>query len=142
MTHAAVLAALDPTRSWERFLVALESDVGDIQGGTTREGIHMGVMSGTLDLIQRAYAGTNIREGVLHFTPRLPGPLDGLSFAMQFRGTPILVTLDDGRLTVAVHPEGVTRPIRVGVGDEIRELCPGDECTFEMTEEGTLVDRV
>ena len=102
----------------------------------------MGVMSGTLDLIRRAYVGTNVREGVLHFTPRLPGPLDGLSFAMQFRGTPLLVTLDDGRLTVAVHPEGVTRPIRVGVGDEIRELCPGDECTFEMTEEGTLVDRV
>ena len=27
-------------------MVALESDVGDVQGGTTKEGIHMGVMSG------------------------------------------------------------------------------------------------
>jgi hypothetical protein len=61
---------------------------------------------------------------------------------MQFGGTPILVTLHDGRLTVAVHPEGVSRPIRVGVGDEIRELCPGDECTFEMRTEGTRVERV
>jgi trehalose/maltose hydrolase-like predicted phosphorylase len=142
VTYAAVLAALDPAKSWERFLVALESDVGDVQGGTTREGIHMGVMSGTLDLIQRFYAGTTIREDVLHFTPCLPGPLDGLSFAMQFRGTPILVALDDARLTVAVHSEGVSRPIRVGVGDEIRELCPGDERTFEMTAEGTRVERV
>ena len=30
-------------------MTALESDVDDIQGGTTQEGIHMGVMAGTLD---------------------------------------------------------------------------------------------
>ena len=41
VAHAGVLAASDPAGSWERFLVALESDVGDIQGGTTREGIHL-----------------------------------------------------------------------------------------------------
>ena len=52
---------IDPESSWERFLVALESDIGDIQGGTTKEGIHMGVMSGTLDLVQRGYLGTAIR---------------------------------------------------------------------------------
>ena len=63
ITHAAVLAELDPESSWERFLVALESDIGDVQGGTTKEGIHMGVMSGTLDLVQRGYLGTAIRGG-------------------------------------------------------------------------------
>ncbi|MBV9197546.1 MAG: hypothetical protein JO168_25720 [Solirubrobacterales bacterium] len=39
--------------------------MGDIQGGTTREGIHLGVMAGTLDLVQRAYLGTEIRGDVL-----------------------------------------------------------------------------
>ena len=72
VAHAGVLARLEPESSWERFLVALESDVGDVQGGTTKEGIHMGVMSGTLDLVQRSYAGTEIRDGVLYFEPRLP----------------------------------------------------------------------
>ncbi len=132
VAHAGVLARLDPESSWERFLVAVESDVEDVQGGTTKEGIHMGVMSGTLDLVQRSYAGTEIRDGVLYFEPRLPPHLEGLSFAMQFRGTPILVTLADGRLTLAAHREGVPRPIRVGVGDEVRELCAGDRCTFEL----------
>jgi hypothetical protein len=51
---------------------------------------------------------------------------------MQFRGTPILVTLADGRLTLTAHREGVRRPISVGVGDEVRELCPGDRCTFAL----------
>ena len=92
----------------------------------------MGVMSGTLALVQSSYAGTEIRDGVLYFDPRLPARLEGLSFAMQFRGTPILVTLADGRLTLTAHREGVRRPISVGVGDEVRELCPGDRYTFAL----------
>jgi trehalose/maltose hydrolase-like predicted phosphorylase len=132
VTHAGVLAALDPESSWQRFLVALESDVGDIQGGTTKEGIHMGVMSGTLDLIQRSYAGTHIHDGMLSFEPNLPKELDGLSFSMRFEGTPLQVTLGQGGLTLAAHPEGASRPIRVAVGQEVRELRPGDHHTFEL----------
>lgn len=114
-------------------MVALNSDVEDVQGGTTSEGIHMGVMAGTLDLMQRAYPGTEIRDEVLHFEPRLPGPVEELSFTMQFRRTPLLVTLDKDRLTVALHPEGASGPVRVGVGGEIRELCPGDRYVFRLS---------
>jgi trehalose/maltose hydrolase-like predicted phosphorylase len=91
----------------------------------------MGVMSGTLDLVQRCYAGTHIRDGVLYFDPRLTAQLDGLSFSMQFQGTPIRVTFADGRLTVAAHREGVSPPVKVAVRDEVRELHAGDRCTFE-----------
>jgi trehalose/maltose hydrolase-like predicted phosphorylase len=130
VTHAAVLASLDPASSWERFLVALESDVGDVQGGTTKEGIHMGVMSGTLDLIQRGYVGSEIRDGTLYFKPRLTDRLEGLDFSMQFRGTPMRVQLADGELTVSAHPEGRSRPVKIGLGDDVRELCPGDRHSF------------
>jgi trehalose/maltose hydrolase-like predicted phosphorylase len=136
IAHAGVLAAIDPESSWERFLVALESDVGDVQGGTTKEGIHMGVMSGTLDLIQRGYAGSGIREGVLYFAPRLGDRLDGLAFSMQFRGMPIHVRLEGGELTVAADAEGLSRPIRVGVGDEVVDLRPGDRQKFALQESG------
>jgi hypothetical protein len=51
---------------------------------------------------------------------------------MQFRGTPIKVTLADGGLTVAAHTEGFSRPIRIAVGDEVRELCAGDHHTFSL----------
>ena len=86
IAHAGVLAGVDPESSWERFLVALESDIGDIQGGTTREGIHLGVMSGTLDLVQRAYLGTEIRDGVRPLRPEADRTgSTGCRFAMQFR---------------------------------------------------------
>jgi trehalose/maltose hydrolase-like predicted phosphorylase len=135
VTHAGVLAAVDPESSWDRFLVALRSDADDIQGGTTQEGIHMGVMSGTLDLMQRNYAGTHVYDDAVHFDPRLPSQLDSLSFSMQFRGTTIEVTLTGARLTLAVHAEGVSRPVRVGVRDDVRELSPGDWTVFELSQD-------
>jgi trehalose/maltose hydrolase-like predicted phosphorylase len=132
VAHAGVLAGIDPESSWERFVAALESDIGDIQGGTTKEGIHMGVMSGTLDLIQRTYVGSEIRDGALYFKPRLTDRLNGLSFSMQFRGTPMLVELGDGELTVTAPTEGFSRPIKVGLGDEVHELSAGDRRTFRL----------
>jgi len=133
VTHAGVLATIDPESSWDRFLVALHSDADDIQGGTTKEGIHMGVMSGTLDLMQRNYAGAHVYDDVLHFNPQLPSRLDSLSFSMQFRETPIQVTLTGDHLTLAVHPEGASRPVRVAVRDDVRGLCPGDRTVFELS---------
>jgi trehalose/maltose hydrolase-like predicted phosphorylase/beta-phosphoglucomutase-like phosphatase (HAD superfamily) len=132
VTHAGVLAAIDPDSSWQRFLVALESDIGDIQGGTTREGIHLGVMAGTLDLVQRAYLGTEIRDDVLYFNPMLADRLDGLSLSMQFRRTPITVSLNGVKLTVVALADGHSGPVRVGVGDVVRELRGGESATFTI----------
>jgi trehalose/maltose hydrolase-like predicted phosphorylase len=132
VTFAGVLAGLDPESSWDRFLVALKSDVEDIQGGTTSEGIHMGVMAGTVDLMQRAYPGYEIRDGVLRFQPRLPAAIERVEFWMQFRRTPLRVVLDHDRLAVTLHSEGANGPIRVEVGNETREMCPGVTESFEL----------
>jgi trehalose/maltose hydrolase-like predicted phosphorylase len=132
VTYAGALASLDPESSWERFLVALRSDAEDIQDGTTREGIHLGVMSGTIGVMQRAYAGTEVRDGILRFRPCLPVEVEEVSFRVQFQRTQLLVTLDHHRLTLSLQREGAGGPIRVGVGDEVRELCPGDVETFEL----------
>jgi trehalose/maltose hydrolase-like predicted phosphorylase len=133
VTHAGVLAAIDQESSWDRFGVALRSDVGDIQGGTTKEGIHLGVMAGTLDVVQRYYAGAYIRDDVLYFDPRLPGGLGDLSFPMQFRGAPILVTIGGGQLTMEVRPEGPNHVLRAGIPGDVRELCPGERAVFDLT---------
>jgi trehalose/maltose hydrolase-like predicted phosphorylase len=134
VAHAGILAREDPESSWERYMVALESDVGDVQGGTTQEGIHMGVMAGTLDLIQRAYMGSEIREGgVLHFDPKPVGNLEGLTFPMRFRGLPLEVSLEGGKkLRVVAQSEGLGQSIKVSVGDEMKEIKAGESFTFTL----------
>jgi trehalose/maltose hydrolase-like predicted phosphorylase len=132
VVHAAILAGLDPKSSWEMFITALESDVGDIQGGTTQEGIHMGVMAGTLDLVQRGYVGVEIRDGTLCFSPKPNDRIDGLSFPMRFRKTPVEVTLEEASLAVATQTDGFNRSIKVGTGDEVREIKDGERHTFTL----------
>src|SRR5687767_9282827 len=100
VVHAAILADLDPKSSWDKFTTALESDVSDIQGGTTKEGIHMGVMAGALDLIQRGYMGAEIQNGVLCFSPKPNERLDGLSFPLRFRKTQVEFALKEDNLMV------------------------------------------
>jgi trehalose/maltose hydrolase-like predicted phosphorylase len=131
VVHAAILAELDPKSSWEMFTTALESDVGDIQGGTTKEGIHMGVMAGALDLIQRGYVGAEIQDGVLSFTPKPNERLNGLSFRLRFRTMPLEITLKEKSLLVAPHADGLGRTIEIRVGDESREI--KDEKTYAFT---------
>ena len=132
VVHAHVLADFDPEASWEMYQTALNSDVGDVQGGTTGEGIHMGVMAGTLDLIQRGYMSSEIRDGVIHLDPKLRDKLEGLSFSMRFRETPIELSLEGDELTVATQRDGLNRSIKVGVNGAVQELKAGEKHTFEL----------
>ena len=132
VVHAAILADLDPKSSWDKFTTALESDVNDIQGGTTKEGIHMGVMAGALDLIQRGYMGAEIQDGVLCFSPKPNERLDGLSFPLRFRKTQVEIALKEDSLMVAVHTDGLGRTIEVSVGDESREIKEGEHYAFPL----------
>lgn len=71
---------------WELYIQSLKSDYIDIQGGTTGEGIHMGVMTGTVLLTLAAFAGLNLKGDLLEFDPKLPKHWQELSFNCTFRG--------------------------------------------------------
>ena len=62
------------------FNEALDSDLADVQRGTTREGIHLGAMAGTVDLLLRCYTGLETREGKLLLHPALPTELGQVRF--------------------------------------------------------------
>jgi trehalose/maltose hydrolase-like predicted phosphorylase len=124
--HAWVLAQTDPDRSWGFFSEALESDLFDTQGGTTPEGVHLGAMAGTVDLVQRAYTGIETREEVLWLDPRLPEGLKALRFSVRFRrhwGIEIEVTPE--RVRVRTRPAQVY-PMRLGIKGELIQLGAGE----------------
>ena len=129
--HAWVLARNDREGSWELFREALEADMGDTQGGTTPEGIHLGAMASTVDLLQRCYTGLEVREGLLRFSPRLPTELRRLRFELHYRGSRVAIDLTADRLRAAAAP-GAHPAIRVAVGDDIKELRPGETGEFAL----------
>ncbi len=141
IVHAWVLARTSRAQAWPLFLQALNSDISDIQGGTTAEGIHLGAMAGTVDLVQRGLTGIEVRGNVLHFNPRLPETLSCLSFRMRYRHHQLSVTITHERLEVRSH-RTLAMPIMLAYRGHIRHLTPQDTCTFNLVRgEHLLRDR-
>ncbi|MFG1703059.1 pyridoxamine 5'-phosphate oxidase family protein [Nonomuraea sp. M3C6] len=95
IVHAWVLARSNRAQSWEFFTEALQSDLKDVQRGTTAEGIHLGAMGGTLDLLQRCYLGLELRRDGLHLDPLVPDRLGLLSMPIRYHGRQIFIDADD-----------------------------------------------
>ena len=125
VVHAWLLARRDRRRAWDYFLQALDSDVTDVQGGTTPEGIHLGAMAGTVDLLQRAFTGLETRDGKLWLDPCLPDDLHSLAFRLHYRehhGIEVTVTHD--RLVISGRRR-IQAPLRLRVGGHDYQVDPG-----------------
>jgi trehalose/maltose hydrolase-like predicted phosphorylase len=126
-----VLARMDPEEAWRSLTQALESDVADIQGGTTAEGIHLGAMAGTVDIVQRCLTGMRARREVLRFEPSLPPEVKQLRFSVHYHGQRIEVMLAEDHMRVRSRP-GAAPPIKLLVRDDLVELRPGAQHEFEL----------
>jgi trehalose/maltose hydrolase-like predicted phosphorylase len=125
LVHAWVLARIDRDEAWRLFMEALESDVSDVQGGTTQEGIHLGAMVGTVDLLQRGFTGIETRDDLLRFDPFLPDEVAQLHFRMRYRQHYGLeVSLRQGTLMVSGRRH-VGEPLRIRVSGRTYEIDPG-----------------
>jgi len=124
IVHSWVLARADRQASWRYFQDALAADVADSQGGTTREGVHLGAMAGTADILQRCYAGLEVRDEALWLHPLLPPELTRLRFGVLFRGNDITVDVDRHRVRIGAAA-GRGGPSTVMVSNEPIVLRPG-----------------
>jgi alpha,alpha-trehalase len=131
VVNSWVLARSDREGSWRFFQEALESDVGDVQGGTTPEGIHLGAMAGTVDLVQRGYTGIAVHGDVLWLNPRLPAELACLRVSVRYRG--LTIDLEVRHDALAVHARASNAaPIALGVADQLHRLAAGEERRFAL----------
>jgi len=131
VAHASVLAGLDADRAWESFREALDADLDDTQHGTTRAGIHLGAMAGTIDVVQRSFAGLRFSGDTILFAPNLPTGLRAVAFEVLYRGHRLRVHLKDGDMSIASAP-GDAGPIKVHVDGHDVDLASGDTRHFRL----------
>jgi trehalose/maltose hydrolase-like predicted phosphorylase len=86
--------------SWQLYSDALASDFVDIQGGTTAEGIHAGVMAGTVLIALSTFAGISFDRDYLSIQPSLPDAWESLSFGLTFKGTRFQFKISKTQLVV------------------------------------------
>jgi len=112
VVHSWVLARGDRARSWQQFHKALMADVQDAQGGTTAEGIHLGAMAGSVDLLTRGYTGLETRAGCLWLDPCLPDELRRLQLRLRYRRHLLILKITHTGLRLESRKRDV-RPITV-----------------------------
>ena len=124
LVHSWVLARANRSGAMEFFDDVLRSDINDIQGGTTQEGIHLAAMAGSVDLLQRCFTGLETRGNRLILRPHWPDSLGQMEFAMLYRGHRLRLRVS-GKEVQVTAAAGASAPIEVECRGEVAELRAG-----------------
>lgn len=114
--------------AWNMYSEALASDFTDIQGGTTGEGIHTGVMAGTVLHALHCYAGLNLNEEDIILSPALPKNWKSIQFRFTFRKNNFDVMITHTQ--VFLKYDGNVPTVQVKIHDKTHQIANGRQ--FEI----------
>ena len=124
LVHSWVSARAHRHHAMKYFVQVLSSDIVDIQGGTTSEGIHLAAMAGSVDLLQRCFTGLETRDDRLILGPQWPKSLGPIGFAFVYRGQRLHLRIS-GRAGELTSEAGNTGRLLVECRGRVQHLLPG-----------------
>jgi len=92
--QAAVLGKMEMAYTF--YLRTSRLDLDDYNK-EVHEGLHITSMAGTWMSIVEGFGGMRVKDGVLHFTPRIPKQWNGYSFKINFRNQVLKVSVLPGQ---------------------------------------------
>lgn len=125
IVYAGALAEVDPDASLELFRAALATDLAGPKRRRAAEGIHLGAMGGTLDLLQRRYFGLSPTAEGLRFAPSFPDGLCPMRIRVRLRGQRLTAEGRNGKVVLTSHPSN-PGPLAVVHPGGACDLAPGE----------------
>jgi len=125
---AGALARLDPAASWDLYQEALRLDLDPKDCGAA-EGIHLGAMAATLDVMQRLYLGLDVTGPGVALDPAVPPELGPVRMGLHHRGGALDLAWDGTELRLASDAANLANAT---VAHERRttSLSPGESVTL------------
>jgi trehalose/maltose hydrolase-like predicted phosphorylase len=120
-------------QSWQWFQEVLESDIYDSQGGTTPEGIHTGVMAGSIDIVMRAFVGINTLEDIIRIDPHLPDKWKRIKLRFHYKGRWISLSITKRQISIIIQgpmTRSISMPIKIN--NELHYLPLGKTVKFSL----------
>lgn len=131
IVHAWVISRYRPQEAWKWFNLSLEIDVADLQGGTTSEGIHLGAMAGTVDIVQRCFTGIEVKDNILWVNPQIPKEIGTLTLPMHFRQNIFMLTFTEASVIVGVVRTS-DHACEIGVLGKVYHVSKGQEVVIPL----------
>ncbi len=101
IVYSMLMLRVDNSKeAWKLFYEALTSDYYDIQGGTTAEGIHLGVMGATLTVVTTYFAGVDYRGKMLKINPNMPKQWKEIEFHLTFKKINFFFSITDNTIII------------------------------------------
>ena len=125
---ACIFGDTETAMQW--YHTALHADLGDIQGGTTKEGIHVALMASTISLLLFSFAGVDVSGDTLEVHPALPPSWKSIAFTITFRGVTYSLALDAKQLQIKTD---TNTTVNVKVGDLATPVPPQEETAIAIS---------
>lgn len=123
VVHAVVSSYIYPSDvAWDWFMEAMRSDIYDTQGGTTIEGIHTGVMAGTLEVIKADFAGVDLSGKNVTIDPDLPPHWEYMRFKFAHHKHWYHLTITQDSLTICISGKNGGKEARVRINGKMHRL--------------------
>ncbi|MGE4423666.1 MAG: HAD-IA family hydrolase [Pseudodesulfovibrio sp.] len=125
VVHAVIAKYIYPSDvAWDWFMEAMDSDIHDTQGGTTVEGIHTGVMAGTLEVIKQDFAGLNLSSTPMKVDPDPPAHWGEMRLSFLWRSIWFDLVIEQDRVNMTAFHQG-DKIVPVEIFGQTYELKPG-----------------
>ena len=86
----------------QQFSETLATDLND-KKGNTRDGLHIANLGGCYRMISDGFAGLKVKENSLSLFPMLPEGFNSYSFKLTYKGTRILIKVDERGTTLSTN---------------------------------------
>jgi trehalose/maltose hydrolase-like predicted phosphorylase len=117
--------------SWTLYKDALTSDYADIQGGTTGEGIHAGVMAGTVLIAFQSFAGLNLKSDIVKFEPHLPQYWRSIQFRFMFKKAEYSCIVSKDYIEI-IQQNGEDRDVEIAIQGNFHTIKSSEKYKFKI----------
>ena len=121
---AGALAVLDPRQSWRFFERALCIDFDPDNSASAEEGLHLGAMAGTFDVLQRHYFGLGAEDASICLAPAMPREIGPVRLKLRHRRCGFVLDWDGAALHVRAEPDNA-EPLALRLGGGLHSIEPG-----------------
>eukprot|EP01117_Protostelium_nocturnum_P017984 TRINITY_DN7414_c0_g1_i1.p1 TRINITY_DN7414_c0_g1~~TRINITY_DN7414_c0_g1_i1.p1 ORF type:complete len:1305 (+),score=444.16 TRINITY_DN7414_c0_g1_i1:81-3995(+) len=135
VVYSYTLFDFDTEESWHLYKKFVASDLVDVQGGTSAEGIHIVPMAASYNLLFFKLMGIIPEGQVLTFNPRVPAEVRSLRTQFLFSGKILGLEVNQTSLKVSLKSSATCDPVQVRYKGKIHVLAVGESTMWLLRQD-------